>query len=384
MGLAKVEGENMKKLSRDLLEDIMARLDGSTLASAACTCCEIKDIARDQMLWRRLCHSTWPSTALEEGRRLILASGIEGFDKFYADSFPLILHEKDVSGISPEAHVSPSNLVSFIDVYHRKKCISSRVVDGIPDAVDASEDNEIMSDLENWFNNCLFKLDLFEIKDDEDNVYGNDLHLDDNEFLCNSGDTNAGSGPSSTVVPVAETTESTDYCKELKEGIRLSWILLDKKRGKAVNLSSWKPMLVKKCWPYEGEYVMHFGCILPVEESVLPQKLARCLILARCRVIEKKGHLICTKICLYFEDSSGAQLNGAKSLKIMNRALYYSRSKNHLEFEKMHHCFERQKKEIMRKEKRKEKIADCLCLLIQVAIFTILGYYAMLKEKKNM
>lgn len=346
----------MQGLNRDLLEDIVARLDGSTLASAACACSEIKDIAQDQRLWKQLCHSTWPSTAQEQGGSRLFASKIEGFDKFYADSYPLIFHGKDANSISAdtEAHLSPSNIASFIDVYCRKKCISSWVMDGIPNAEDTSQENENQSDLQKWFLNCPFTLDLFHAHDGEDN--------------------SETSGPTSK--EIADIEESIDHCKYLQESIRLSWILLDKNSGKAVNLSSWKPLFVKKWWPSEGEYVMQFGSVVPVEETVLPDKSARCLILVKCRMINKQGSLRWTEVSLRFEDSRGARLNGTQSLKIMHHALYCSRTANHLEVEKANHLFERQKEDIVRKRKHKDRIADWLCVLIEVAIFTTLCYYA--------
>ncbi|XVF12823.1 hypothetical protein REPUB_Repub08aG0153300 [Reevesia pubescens] len=357
---------HLKRLGRDLLADIMVRLDGSTLASAACTCSDLQGIARDQSLWKNLCHSTWPSTALKEAQHLISSSATDGFYRFYADSYPLILHDKDGNNFPMKTQISPSNFASFVDVYYSDKCILSSVLDGIPRVADFGEDDET-TDLIRWLLNCPFKLVLLDVDHDEDSGDGNELQSADAEY-----------GYNQILAPCFMSLEHmgkpADNCNELEEGLRLSWVLLDKKRGRAVNLSSWKPLLVKKIWATDGDYVIHFGCIIPVEESVLPQKLAKCLISARCN-IAGKGHLRWKEISMHFEDTTGAHLNGGKSSIIMNQALYCLRSNNRHVVEKGYQQFEGRKQEMIRKKKLKETIADWLCLSIEVAIFITFGYY---------
>ncbi|XWS50204.1 hypothetical protein CRYUN_Cryun12cG0068800 [Craigia yunnanensis] len=356
---------HLKCLSRDLLADIMVRLDGSTLASAACTCSDLQGIARDQSLWKQLCHSTWPSTALQEAQHLIASSAMDGFDRFYADSYPLILHDQDANNFPMQTHISPSKFASFIDVYYSDKCVLSSVLDGIPKAADVYEDNET-SDLMRWLLNCPFKLVLLDADHDEGTGDGNELQS------ANDGYNQILAPPFMSFEQIGK---SKDLCEELVEGLRLSWVLLDKKRGRTVNLSSWKPLLVKKIWATSGDYVIHFGCIVPVEESVLPHKLAKCLVLARCNIAEKEGYLRWKEISMHFEDTTGAYINGDKSLIIMNHALYCLRSSKRHVVEKGYQQFEGRKQELIRKKKLKETIADWLCLSIEVAIFITFGYY---------
>ena len=118
---------HLKALNRDILADIIVRTDGSTLAGVACVSSDLHDVARDQSLWRQLCHSTWPSTALEEAQHVLSSSPIGGFDNFYANSYPLLLHDKHVKGTKlkpfkcPEikTHVPPSEFASLVDLYYR-------------------------------------------------------------------------------------------------------------------------------------------------------------------------------------------------------------------------------------------------------------------------
>ncbi|XVE58191.1 hypothetical protein DITRI_Ditri04bG0150600 [Diplodiscus trichospermus] len=360
---------HLNHLSRDLLDEIFVRLDGSTLASAACTCSDLQGLARDQSLWKQLCHSTWPSTALNEARHLISPSAMDGFDKFYADSFPLILHDKDASDFPIKTHIiSPSNFASFVDVYYSNKCILSSVLDGIPSAAEFSGDDET-SDLMRWLLNCPFKLVLLDVDYDEGIEDGSELQSANNAYGYNQIE-----APS--IISIEQKGKSPNHCNELVEGLRLSWVLLDKKRGRAVNLSSWKPLLVKKIWTTDGDYTIHFGCIVPVDESVLPQKLAKCLILARCNIAEE-GYLRWKEISMHFEDTTGAYINQGKSLIIMNQALYCLRSNKRHVVDKGYQRFVKQKQEMIRKKKFKETIADWLCLSIEIAIFITFGYYVL-------
>ncbi|GLT78018.1 hypothetical protein SLA2020_495680 [Shorea laevis] len=82
----------MASLSSDLFYDILRRLDGPTLASAACTCAAFCSISKEEKLWENVCSSMWPSTNREDVKSLI--SSIGGFRKFYADCFPLIVNKE--------------------------------------------------------------------------------------------------------------------------------------------------------------------------------------------------------------------------------------------------------------------------------------------------
>ncbi|XP_039025405.1 F-box protein At3g44326-like [Hibiscus syriacus] len=355
---------DLNYLSRDILADIMARLDGSTLASAACTCSDLHGIARDQRLWKLLCHSTWPSTALKGAQHLISSPPMDCFSRFYADSYPLIFHgdHKDADYFPTQhPHISPSDFASFIDVYYREKCVVSSVLDGIPRTVDSDHvDNETEIGLMSCLLNRPFKMVLSDVSHDED-IENGDLLLSANGkygFLS-----------------LEKTGEPEDHCEELKEGIRLSWVLLDKKKGKAANLSSWKPLLVKKIWATDGEYILHFGCIIPVHENVLPDNVAKCLIVATCYIEETQGYLRWKEISMRIEDTNGTYINGGKNLIILNQALYCSRTNNLHAVEKGYQQFEGLKQEMTRKKKLQKSIADWVCISIEVAILITLGYH---------
>lgn len=304
----------------------MARLDGPDLATTACTCKDLQDVAGEERLWENLCHSTWPSTTSQEAQHLISSSPMK---KFYPNSYPLISHKKSTH---QNTQVSHSDFVSLVDIYYKKKCVLSRVLDGIPEAVNVYDDIERKSEHQRWFADCPFKLDVL------------DANSSNNNVNINTNDGKVG------------------------EDMRLSWILFDKKSGKAVNLSSWKPLLVQRNWPTDGDYVIRFGCVIPVEE-----KMAECVILAKCRLIEQ-GCVIWNEISMIIEDMEGAHISGKKSLLVLNSALHCCTSINHVRVENGYNQYLKQKKEMQKRKESKETIAGGVCVSIEILVFIAFCY----------
>ena len=349
-----------QRLNRDLLLDTLARLDGSSMAAASCACSDFRDVAQDQRLWQQLCHSTWPSTAMEEAQRLISSSPLGGFNKFYADSYPLVLPYGNQACPGISTSTLPSDFVSLIDIYYKKKCILSKVVDGIPEASDVYNDkayncDETSNDYQMWFSNCPFKLDA--------------LIFESRTAATGDNDHTTAAAAAAINRNVEERKWRGDFCKVLKDDLRLSWVLFDKKKGKAVNLSSWKPLLVRRSWHSGMDYMLRFGSIVSMDEH-----LAECVILVRCMLTERGKPVMLREISMTIEDMAGEPLNGRNSLMVLNRALHCLRNKNHLQVEEGYHRFEREKKEIKKKREHREALADRLCISIEIAVFIIFVY----------
>ncbi|KAJ6753459.1 F-BOX PROTEIN-RELATED [Salix purpurea] len=207
----------------------------------------------------------------------------------------------------------------------------------------------IADERQKWFLDYPFKLELMGLKDD-----------DDDELL---------DSPISSISEAGKAREN--HCKKLIEDLRLSWILVDKNTGKAVNLSSWKPLSVQKSWPYHATYVMQFGCVLPVEESLLPQKLARFIITARFKMTEREECLKWSEISMRIENIEGAHVNGRSSLMILSKALYSQRSANQFKLEEGLRRYDKQKTETMRRRESREALADRLLTFIEITVFVI-------------
>lgn len=351
---------HLKALNGDIIADIVGRFDGSTLAAAACTCSDLRDIARDQSLWRQLCHSTWPSTALEEAQHLLSPSPIGSFHEFYANSYPLLLHGECIKSPELKTHVSASQFASLVDLYYRKECVLSKVVDGIPQAAD--------DDSRRWHSDCPFKLELLRPDYVEGTGFDNELG-----YAYIEDDDEERRGPLS--ISLGEDGKLRhDRCKELEEKLRLSWVLLDKKNGKTVNLSSWTPTLVQRRWPLSGDYVIHFGSIVQVDESLLAHKMAMCKIVISCKVTESGGCPKWREISMHVEDLTGASVSGIKSLMVLNHALDCLRTTKHHEVKQGFRQYEKRKREMMRKKELQETLIEGFFVSIEVAIFVTLCY----------
>lgn len=386
---------HLNDINGDVLGDIMARSDGLTMAAAACACSGLRDAARDQRLWRQLCHSTWPSTALPEAGLLISSATIGGYDKFYANSFPLIAHGKSIHFTDPKnfkcpelkTQVSASHFASLVDIFYKKDCVFSKVMDGIPQATDANDDkgsecspNVSTDDCRRWYSNCPFKLELLSLENDEGTGFEGELGYADNEDEDHDLGHNANDEERRGLLAMAVAENGDlrhDHSKELEENLRLSWVLLDKKNGTTVNLSSWKPLLVQRSWPFNGDYVLHSGSIIPVEDSLLHHKLAKCKIIIRCKPTESGGRPNWREISMQIEDITGASVGGSKSLVALNHALDCLRSTNHLEVEKGYRQYEKKQREVMRKKEFQENFIGGFYVSVEVAVFVTLCYFCL-------
>ncbi|XP_058086276.1 probable F-box protein At2g36090 [Magnolia sinica] len=368
---------HLGRLHHDLLAQVMARVDGSTLAAAACTCTDIRSVAHEEQLWEDLCHSTWPSTQGKKAQSLI-SSCVGGFSKFYADSYPLIVYKKGpqvLRGPIQETHVAPSHLVSLVDFYYKKKCIFSKVLYGV-DGHDDDGDGGHHHHHDGWFMDCPFRLDVLNYEnvrrthddddDDDDEDDGDDGHDD--------GDMMGGLPP----IPFVEKKErgSSKLCRKLEENVRLSWVILDTKSGKSVNLSSWKPVLVQRYWPSEGDFLMRFGCVVPMEERVVASGAAECVITVRCQLMETEGWLRWTEISMQVEDKEGAHVSGGRSMKVLEEALGCERSKERGLVERGYGEYVREKRELREKKMKSEGLLDRLCVLSGIGVFAALCFFA--------
>ncbi|XP_068636170.1 probable F-box protein At2g36090 [Aristolochia californica] len=361
----------LSRLNHDLLSQILALVDGPALAAVSSVSSELHGVSREENLWQRISLDTWPSTREEGARSLISSSG--GFARFYGDSFPLIAYrpmEEDPDLLpsddddEPETHLSPSDLVSFVDVYYENKCVFSKVLYGIPGAVNQDK-------YSSWFSCCPFRIDLLQHRNSRnanDNYDGYDDDDDDDRYddALDEEDDETGMFPS---VHFGDKKErgGGKLCKKLEKKMRLSWVLLNKRSGRAVNLSSWRPLTVQRHWPAEGDISMRFGCVVATP--------AECVISVKCRLLDKESCLKWRAISLRMEDRDGRHLNGGRSLSFLERALSCcSRSRKWLEFERGYGEYTREKKKVKEKKLRNEGMVDGMCVFAGIAMFSGLCY----------
>ncbi|GMN48773.1 hypothetical protein TIFTF001_017938 [Ficus carica] len=371
--------ESMASLSTDLFYDILRRLDGPTLASAACACAAFCSISREERLWENVCSSMWPSTNREDVKNLITSIG--GFRKFYADCFPLIIN-KEVSeyqwneyneyteewtdaeyyGDMDELEsVSPSDFVSIVDIRYKGKTICSKVLWGIPNA----------NSFNGWFYNCPFRIDLltYAARDDDDD--GDD----DGEVILSVSD------GLPLIASLERERKDGKLWRELRDGLQLSWIVVNRKIKQAANLASWSALGGQRHWPTDRDFVIRFGSILPAKD-ILPCQVVECILSMKFRVIHTEGNgvqttLKLTEVSMQLEDMEGSHVNGRNSLLILKEALSCRRSKNYSEVLESCHLYTKVQSELKEEKMRNESRLDRLCILSGIAAFITFWYYVL-------
>ncbi|KAF7818817.1 putative F-box protein [Senna tora] len=272
---------------------ILTRLHGPALASAAATSSQFHALASDETLWSNICHSTWPSTDSPRIRNII-STFPRASRSFFSDSFTTLqLHPTNTTTTTVNLDRTPG-LISAVDLHYRDQLVFSKVVE-----------TETVS---GWFRCSPFRVDLLDPKD-----------VVQTPIQCPKG-------------------EPESAWKELREELRLSWIVIDAEGGRAMNVSSQKAVSVTRHW-LSGEVQM--------------------------------------------EDMEGMNLNGRDSLVILQRALEGKRGRKIIG-EEEEEARKRYQEFVERKRERKEKMVraegrlDMFCVgLVTLSFLTFFYMFVM-------
>ncbi|KAH7437613.1 hypothetical protein KP509_05G080700 [Ceratopteris richardii] len=345
-------------VSNDILYEILSRVDGSTLATAACAGSAFRSISLDESIWERICNQQWPSTKDYRVKSIVCSLG--GFQKFFSECFPLIVsdatsvpdshnnsmvdvefcrHKKLQHMIGESDSSSLHDFISIIDVVFRGKPVFSRVLHGIQGADDFNE----------WFSTCPFRIDAVACSDEDD--------------YMTIGTWNISSEGFPEAFSMDKEKKDGKLWEALQEGFRLSWVLISKMTKQLVNLSSWRPLGGRRHWPTDNSFSLHFGSILPGPQSS-SCKLARCKLMLNCELqssppdgLAVKNNLILTELSLQLEDMTGVHLNGKQSMKTLSMALTSHKSMDHCEVLKTYHRYIKTQSE-MKEDKNESRWMD--------------------------
>lgn len=240
-------GATVEELHTDVLTEVFRRLDGPSLAAASCATSHLCAVAGRPQLWEELCLSTWPSL------RLLPPLPRKSHRSFFSDvyTFP----SPDGGQRSGEL---PALLISAVDLLHEGRPVFSRVVQTNAKG--------------RWFACSPFRVDALQPTED-----------------------------SGAALPVPAGVSP--------EGMSLSWILIDPAVGRAVNLSSRRPVSVERQW-YTGEILVRFAVVLDGGAAAATAVVA-------CE--EETMHP--REARLTVEDVDGMFLNGRESLALLTAAL---------------------------------------------------------------
>ncbi|KAL3828594.1 hypothetical protein ACJIZ3_017396 [Penstemon smallii] len=302
---------------------ILNRLDGPTLASTCCATAQFSSLCSGNNLWRNICNSTWPSTADPRVSAAISAFP-SGHRSFYSDSFPSLRHHHDVIPHRPENKANhprvsnTSEFISAVDIYYDDVLLHSKVI--------------VTETLSCWFLTSPFQVDLL--------------------------------GHKETVATPLKFEFEGACMSRVEERLRVSWILIDPVRKRAVNFASLKPVDVRRQW-MEEDIQLRYATVVAAGGGDLVQ----------CGVVvtlggKEGGELKIKEASMQIEDMEGRIVIGIDSLVILNDAMEGQRRKRDENFEKaVYEKFSGIRVELKERKIMKERRLDVVFIGIGVSIF---------------
>ncbi|KAK4441310.1 F-box protein [Sesamum alatum] len=315
-------GTPITSIHSDIIQShILNRLDGPTLASTSCASAQLFSLCSEDHLWRSICNSAWPSTTHPTVRRAIAAFP-SGHRSFYSDSFPAVRcrspgeqSEKGRWTRVPET----SEFISAVDIYCDEKLVYSKVL--------------VTETLSGWFLSSPFRIDLLE--------------------------------PKETVPTPLKYDGEEGACMELAEDrLRVSWILIDPTKKRAVNVASLKAVEARRHWLTE-DIQLRFATVMAGDGG----ELVQCGVVMTCGG-KDGGELQVREVSMQMEDMEGRILAGIDSLVILDEAMEGRRRKSDGETEKaIYESFMSMRVECRERKQRRERGVDIICITGGVSIF---------------
>ncbi|CAM8975622.1 unnamed protein product [Rhodiola kirilowii] len=304
---------------------ILTRLDGPTLASTSGASAQLHRLTSDEQLWRNIAISTWPSVTHPKLQSLI-SSFPNRHRSLYSDSFPLLTTRQ----LKPDAKrlVDPTriidqmvDLVSAVDLYYNGEPIFTRVVETECDSA--------------WFHGSPFRIDMLESKE-------------------------------SVTVPIIHSGSDEAFKNDLEQNLTLSWILIDPSRNKSVNLSSYKPVFVRRRWT-TGDVQVRFATVLKMDEEAEIQ----CRITVTCGLQEGGEEVDVREVSMHLEDMDGKNLCGELSLTVLAAAVEFGerRKGRKGEEKERYEAYLERRRERRAVKDRRERLLDLVFIGVSVTVF---------------
>lgn len=286
---------------------ILPKLDGQTLAAAACASVQLHTLCTEEKLWRELCLSTWPSTNDPRVQDAIKTFS-SGYRSFFSDSFPAT-----ASRIHHSRPSSTSELISAVDIHFQDKLVYSKV--------------EVTATKANGFMDSTMRVELRNPKE----TVTTSLNLQD--------------------------IHKDELFSYVEKYLTMSWIMVDPTRNRAVNLSSRRPVSVRRHSIGDDVRIL-FATVLDGTEY-------RITVTCEARGVKE--------VSLRVEDMDGKGLSWKESLVILEGAMESGRRKlgKRERYEYGYGYGEYLEMKRLRRERKEkaEKRMDMVCVAIRVFIF---------------
>lgn len=306
----------------DVIEShVLTKFDGASLACAASASHMLRNLCKNENLWRDICDSTWDSIKHPLVRKTI-STFPGGYRSFFSDAFPVIRPDQTKrTQFIPCFQGNMPELISAVDIHYGDELIFSKVV--VTNTGDKS------------FRHFSFWVDMLENKE-------------------------------TVKIPLKFEGDEDKCMEELQENLKLSWIVIDPTRKRAVNVSSFGPVSVQPYWNgYDIQVI--FATILSGDNS---SELVECRIVATFGCKEGK-YVKFRELNMYMEDMHMRRLSGEKSLKILEEAMERGERKkaNGGEMKETYEKYLELKRKKIEGKKRTERRLNMVYRLSWVAYF---------------
>ncbi|KAL0460808.1 UNVERIFIED_CONTAM: F-box protein [Sesamum latifolium] len=149
-----------------------------------------------------------------------------------------------------------------------------------------------------------------------------------------------------------------------EDRIRVSWILIDPTKKRAVNVASLKAVEARRHWLTE-DIQLRYATVMAGDGG----ELVQCGVVMTCGGKEG-GELQVREVSMQVEDMEGRILTGIDSLVILDEAMEGQRRKSDGESEKaIYERFLSMKVECRERKQRRERGVDMVCIAAGVSIF---------------
>lgn len=307
----------------DVIEShVLTKCDGASLACAASTSHLLRKLCYKESLWEDICNSTWSSIKDPLVRKTI-SNFPGGYRAFFSDAFPVIRSNPSRCKCRYEGTVS--ELISAVDIHYGDDQVFSKVI------VTNTDDKSFL--------NFSFWVDLLENKE-------------------------------TVKIPLKFEGDDNKCMLGVEQNLKLSWILIDPIKNRAVNVSSFRPVSVQPSWNGFDIQVI-FATILSGDyDGDDSSELVECRVAATFGC--KNGKNVKFKeLILYMEDMQMRRLSGKKCLRILEETMVSGERKkgNGGEMKEIYEKYLDSKRKKMEGKKRKEKRLNLVYRLSWVAYF---------------
>lgn len=297
---------------------VLNRLDGPTLASTSCASTQLLSLCSDDHLWREICNSTWPSTTDPRVRDVI--SGFPfGYRSFYYDAFPAVGHQHSAKRTQKRSPSGTSELISAVDIYCDEKLVYSKAM--------------VAETRSGWFTCSPFRLDLLD--------------------------------PKETIPTPLKFDGEDGNCMEIaSDRLRVSWVLIDPAKNRAVNVASLKAVEARRHWLTE-EVQLRFATVAAGGDGELVQYA----VMVTCGGREGEEMHV-REVYMQVEDMEGKIVCGMESLAILWESMEGQRCRSSRRTEKENYeMLVKMKIECMERKQRRERSLDMAFIATGVSIF---------------